>query len=295
MALALSNISATYPVDEDHLVLQAVSITIADRGCVAIVGPSGSGKSTIGRIMNGLHRPKSGTVKIDGKDMHAMPSLAEARRMVGLLMQQPDNQLFGMTVGEDIRFGPMQAGIDLAGCVKRMETAMVRVGLNHDTFVGRSPFSLSGGERRRVAMAGLLAMQPRHLILDEPVAGLDPAGRDSIEAVIAETAQQIGVVLLTADLPLALRLADRVILLDAGQVAFDGAPAAAVEDRGQLTRLRLLAPAGADVLQELRARGALVGELTDMRPASVLAAIVAAVASKAPRNDGTIMEAAGQC
>jgi energy-coupling factor transporter ATP-binding protein EcfA2 len=295
MALKLADISATYPIDENHLVLRGVSVAIEDRGCVAVVGPSGCGKSTLGRIMNGLHKPKAGTVEIDGKDIHAMPSLAEARRMVGLLMQQPDNQLFGMTVGEDIRFGPTQAGIDLAACMRRMESAMSRVGLDHDTFVARSPFSLSGGERRRVAMAGLLAMQPRHLVLDEPVAGLDPAGRDSIETVIADTAGQIGVVLLTADLPLALRLADRVILLEAGHIVFDGDPATAVDDRDQLARLRLLAPVGADVLRELRLRGAPIGELHDMRPASVLEAIASAVARRASSTTGTTVEASRPC
>jgi energy-coupling factor transporter ATP-binding protein EcfA2 len=295
MALKLTNISASYPIDENHLVLCGVSIAVEDRGCIAVVGPSGSGKSTLGRIMNGLHQPKAGTVEIDGKDIHAMPSLAEARRMVGLLMQQPDNQLFGMTVGEDIRFGPTQAGLDLAACMRRMETAMARVGLDRDTFVGRSPFSLSGGERRRVALAGLLAMQPRHLVLDEPAAGLDPAGRDSIESVIAESALQIGVVLLTADLPLALRLADRVILLETGNIVFDGKPATAVEDRELLARLRLLAPVGADVLHELRLRGAPVDQLSDMRPASVLAAITSAVARRASSGAGNNGAVARPC
>jgi energy-coupling factor transport system ATP-binding protein len=277
MALKLVSVSARYPIDEERLVLDKVSLTVRDSGCLAVVGPSGSGKSTLGRVMNGLHRPSEGTVELDNLDIHSMNSLAEARRRVGLLMQQPDNQLFGMTVGEDIRFGPSQAGIDLDTCLRRMERAMALVGLDHDTFVSRSPFSLSGGERRRVALAGLLAMQPRHLVLDEPVAGLDPAGREKIEAVIAETAEQIGVVLLTADLPLALRLADHVILLDAGRVVYDGAPASAVADRELLSRLRLLAPVEADLVDALRSRGAPIPPLEDMRPATVLEAIGAAV------------------
>jgi energy-coupling factor transport system ATP-binding protein len=196
-------------------------------------------------------------------------------------MQQPDNQLFGMTVGEDIRFGPEQAGIDPPTCQARLERAMQRVGLDRDTFVARSPFSLSGGERRRVALAGLLAMQPRHLVLDEPVAGLDPAGRQSIETVITETASQIGIVLLTADLPLAVRLADRIVLLDAGQVIFDGPPGEAVADRARLERLRLLAPIEADVLVALRSRGAPIGSIADMRPPAVFAAITEALNSRA--------------
>jgi energy-coupling factor transport system ATP-binding protein len=206
-----------------------------------------------------------------------MPNITEARRKVGLLMQQPDNQLFGMTVGEDIRFGPLQAGLDLNACMQRMVSSMLRVGLDPDTFAARSPFSLSGGERRRVAIAGLLAMQPRHLVLDEPVAGLDPAGREMIETVVAETASQIGVALLTADLPFALRLADRVILLDAGSVVFDGKPADAVRDRSLLGRLHLLAPVEADVVDALIGRGAHVELVGDMRPGTVLRSIATAV------------------
>jgi energy-coupling factor transport system ATP-binding protein len=158
-----------------------------------------------------------------------------------------------------------------------MVTSMRRVGLDPDAFAARSPFSLSGGERRRVAIAGLLAMQPRHLVLDEPVAGLDPAGRELLETVIAETAAQIGVVLLTADLPFALRLADRVILLDAGSVLFDGLPADAVRDSSLLGRLHLLAPVEAEVVTALQARGAPVELTGDMRPASVLRSIANAV------------------
>jgi energy-coupling factor transport system ATP-binding protein len=291
MALKLTAVSASYPIDQQRMVLHDVTLVVRDSGCLALVGPSGSGKSTIGRLMNGLHKPAAGTVELDGKNLQELDTIAEARRRVGLLMQQPDNQLFGMTVGEDIRFGPELAGIDLATSMHRLETAMEMVGLNKEQFASRSPFSLSGGERRRVALAGLLAMQPRHLVLDEPAAGLDPAGRESIEHVISDTATRIGVVLLTADLPLALRLADRVVLLDAGRVVFDGAPGGAVADRDLLKRLRLLAPVEADVLDALKSRGAPIEPVADMRPDSVLAAILAAlreaprVASSAGRQD----------
>jgi len=235
-------------------------------------------------VMNGLHKPKEGVVEIDGTDIRTMPSIAEARRRVGLLMQQADNQLFGMTVGEDIRFGPEQAGIALDECEERAERAMARVGLDRDAFIARSPFSLSGGERRRVALAGLLAMQPRHLVLDEPVSGLDPAGRSTIETVIAEAAEQMGIVLLTADLPLALRLAARVVIMDAGRIAFDGLAGDAVADRGQLGSLHLLAPVEADVLDELRKRGAPIGPTPDMRSSAVLSAISSGLQSAWPRN-----------
>jgi energy-coupling factor transport system ATP-binding protein len=282
MVLSLRAVSASYPIDQKRMVVHEVTLDVHDSGCLALVGPSGSGKSTIGRLMNGLHKPAAGTVELDGKNLQELDSIAEARRRVGLLMQQPDNQLFGMTVGEDIRFGPELAGIDLETSQRRLESAMELVGLDKERFVSRSPFSLSGGERRRVALAGLLAMQPRHLVLDEPAAGLDPAGRESIEQVISDTGTRIGVVLLTADLPLALRLADRVVLLDAGRIVYDGAPSGAVADRDLLQRLRLLAPVEADVLEALKGRGAPVGPLVDMRPASVFAAISDAM-RQAPR------------
>jgi energy-coupling factor transport system ATP-binding protein len=277
MALKLTGVSASYPIDEQRMVVRNVTLHVPDKGCLALVGPSGSGKSTIGRLMNGLHKPAAGVVELDGTNLQEMESIAEARRRVGLLMQQPDNQLFGMTVGEDIRFGPELAGIDPTTSEQRLEAAMEMVGLERQRFVARSPFSLSGGERRRVALAGLLAMQPRHLVLDEPIAGLDPAGREAIETVIADTGTRIGVVLLTADLPLALRLADRVILLDSGRVAYDGTPGEAVADRALLKRLHLLVPIEADVLDALKDRGAPIGRVVDMRPASILSAITAAL------------------
>jgi energy-coupling factor transport system ATP-binding protein len=277
MALTLEGVSAHYAGYEQHQVLSGVDLAIGDHGCLAVVGPSGSGKSTLGRVMNGLLRPAAGRVLLDGSDLHNLPSLAEARRRVGLLMQQPDNQLFGSTVGEDIRFGPQQAGLPEDECLDRMAAAMARVGLDHDAFVARSPFSLSGGERRRVALAGLLAMRPQHLVLDEPIAGLDPAGRASIEAVIAEAARELSVILLTADLPLALRLAERVVLLDAGGVAFDGTPSEAVVDRARLAHLRLIVPVQVDVLEDLRARGAPIAMPPDLRPATILDAVIRAV------------------
>jgi energy-coupling factor transport system ATP-binding protein len=273
MALTLAGLSAHYAGYEQHQVLSGVDLAIGDHGCLAVVGPSGSGKSSLGRVMNALLRPSAGRVLLDGADLHDLPSLAEARRRVGLLMQQPDNQLFGSTVGEDIRFGPQQAGLPEDECLDRMAAAMARVGLDRESFVARSPFSLSGGERRRVALAGLLAMRPQHLVLDEPIAGLDPAGRASIEAVIAEAARELSVILLTADLPLALRLADRVVLLDAGRVLFDGLARDAVADRARLSRLRLIVPVQVEVLEMLRSRGAPVAQTPDLRPATVLDAV----------------------
>ena len=283
MSLTLAGVSAHYPGAEAQPSLRDLDIEIGDRGCLAVVGPSGSGKSTLGRVLNGLLRPSSGTVALDGEDVAKLDSLAIARRRVGLLMQQPDNQLFGVTVGEDIRFGPQQAGLDEETCQGRMEAAMRRVGLDRKTFASRSPFSLSGGERRRVALAGLLAMEPGHLVLDEPIAGLDPAGRGSIESVIAETAQGISVVLLTADLPLALRLADRVLLLEEGRVVFDGTPAHAVADQGLITRLRLMVPVQVELLAELAERGMVLPPSGDRRPQTVVRTIVDALSDKRER------------
>ncbi len=277
MALTLTNIAARYPCDKSPTVLDGVNLSAGAQGCVAVVGPSGSGKSTIGRVMNGLLRPTEGTVELDGTDIHQMPSLAGARRRIAVLMQQPDNGLFGVTVGEDIRFGPLQAGFDADESLERMIVAMDRVGLERDAFVSRSPFSLSGGERRRVALDGLLAMQPQHLVLDEPGAGLDPAGRESIERVIVQLAQELSIILLTADLPLALRLADHLLLLEHGRVLFTGTPSDGVEDRERLARLRLIVPPQVDVLAALRQRGAPIPATRNLRPTTVLATITEAL------------------
>lgn len=271
MAIQLKDIVAGY--GDGPPALDGINLDVGAHGCVAVVGPSGCGKSTLARVMNGLMKPSSGTVTLDGVNIQELESLAIARRRVGLLMQQPDNQLFGTTVGEDIRFGPLQAGLDEETCIERMTTAMERVGLDRDAFAARSPFSLSGGERRRVALAGLLAMQPQHLVLDEPIAGLDPAGRESIEAVIRQTATQLSVVLLTADLPLALRLAERLVLMEQGHTVFDGMPAGVIDERTLVERLRLVLPVQATLLLALRERGITVQPSRDLRPDTVVQAL----------------------
>ncbi|HEY8285212.1 MAG TPA: ATP-binding cassette domain-containing protein, partial [Chloroflexota bacterium] len=173
--------------------------------------------------------------------------------------------------------GPLQAGFNPDESRERMVNAMARVGLDQKAFVARSPFSLSGGERRRVALAGLLAMRPQHLVLDEPVAGLDPAGRESIEQVIMQLAEDLSVILLTADLPLALRLADHLLLLESGRVLFAGTPSDGVADRERLARLRLIVPPQADLLAALRERGAPIPATENLRPATVLHTITEAL------------------
>lgn len=280
MALTLSHVVARYAGDDEQPVLNDVSLEVGVRGCIAVVGPSGSGKSTLGRVMIGLLKPAAGTVALDGTDIHQLESLAIARRRIGLLMQQPDNQLFGLTVGEDIRFGPLQAGLDDATCMQRMEESMASVGLDRQAFVARSPFSLSGGERRRVALAGLLAMEPAHLVLDEPIAGLDPVGQDEIERVVAQMAQRLSVVLLTADLPLALRLADRLVLLEGGAVQFDGPPADGVAQQELIERLRLAVPPQVQLLAALRGRGLAIDTGGDLRPTAVAQGIARTLLSE---------------
>ena len=220
--------------------LSHVNLTIQKGEFVGIIGHTGSGKSTLIQHLNGLIRPTGGQVICDGEDIFAAPTgvkkkkvlralqaakMKRVRQKVGLVFQYPEHQLFEMTVAGDIAFGPKNLGLGEEEIERRVDQAMAMVGLS-DEYKEKSPFELSGGQKRRVAIAGVLAMQPEYLILDEPTAGLDPRGRDEILTQVQQLQKQQGitVILVSHSMEDVAKYVDRIIAMGEGRVQLDGTP-----------------------------------------------------------------------
>lgn len=230
MSIKLSNIYHTYSKGTpfERLALNNVSLDIAKGEIVAIIGHTGSGKSTLVQHLNGLLKPDQGQATIDDIDITANGAQAKAaRQQVGMVFQYPEHQLFAETVFEDIAFGPRNKGVEEEAVAKQVREAMEFVGLDYDTFAQRSPFQLSGGQMRRVAIAGVVAMNPDYLVLDEPSAGLDPRSRNAVfkEIMSLHKSRGIAIVLVTHSMEEAVKYADRLLVINAGKVLFDGTPA----------------------------------------------------------------------
>ena len=230
MSIKLSNIYHTYSKGTpfERLALNNVSLEIAKGEIVAIIGHTGSGKSTLVQHLNGLLKPDQGQATIDDIDITAKGAQAKAaRQQVGMVFQYPEHQLFAETVFEDIAFGPRNKGFEEEAVAKQVREAMEFVGLDYETFAQRSPFQLSGGQMRRVAIAGVVAMNPDYLVLDEPSAGLDPRSRNAVfkEIMSLHKSRGIAIVLVTHSMEEAVKYADRLLVINAGKVLFDGTPA----------------------------------------------------------------------
>ena len=230
MSIKLSNIYHTYSKGTpfERLALNNVSLEIAKGEIVAIIGHTGSGKSTLVQHLNGLLKPDKGQATIKDIDITAKGAQAKAaRQQVGMVFQYPEHQLFAETVFEDIAFGPRNKGVEEEAVAKQVREAMEFVGLDYDTFAQRSPFQLSGGQMRRVAIAGVVAMNPDYLVLDEPSAGLDPRSRNAVfkEIMSLHKSRGIAIVLVTHSMEEAVKYADRLLVINAGRVLFDGTPA----------------------------------------------------------------------
>ena len=230
MSIKLSNIYHTYSKGTpfERLALNDVSLEIAKGEVVAIIGHTGSGKSTLVQHLNGLLKPDKGQATIDDIDITAKGAQAKAaRQQVGMVFQYPEHQLFAETVFEDIAFGPRNKGVGEEELPKQVREAMEFVGLDYDTFAQRSPFQLSGGQMRRVAIAGVVAMNPDYLVLDEPSAGLDPRSRNAVfkEIMSLHKSRGIAIVLVTHSMEEAVKYADRLLVINSGRILFDGTPA----------------------------------------------------------------------
>ena len=238
--------------------LDDVSLTIHDGEFVGLIGHTGSGKSTLVQHLNGLILPTSGKITVDGMDLADKNTDKRAiRRRVGLVFQYPENQLFEETVAKDIAFGPKNLGLDEAEIDRRVCTAMRRVALDYDKLSQRSVFELSGGQMRRVAIAGVLAMEPQTLVLDEPCAGLDPKGREEILGLISDLHRESGatIVMVSHSMDDVAALAERVIVMNHGKVAMDGAPREVFSRGEELRAIGLDVPQAVELAQKLREKG----------------------------------------
>ena len=243
--------------------LNDVSLTIGDGEFIGLIGHTGSGKSTLVQHLNGLLKPTGGRILVDGLDLADKQTDKRAvRRKVGLVFQYPENQLFEETVEKDIAFGPKNLGLDDAEISRRVREAMAKVALDYDRLKDRSVFELSGGQMRRVAIAGVLAMEPGTLVLDEPCAGLDPKGREEILGLIRRLHEQAGttIVMVSHSMDDVASLAERVIVMNRGEVYMDGAPREVFSRGDDLRALGLDVPQAVELAQRLRERGLPVPE-----------------------------------
>lgn len=258
MPIEVSNLTHTYMkgTTSEVTAISGVSFRIEDGEFVGLIGATGSGKSTLIQHLNGLLRPTSGTVLVDGVDIWSKGvSLKQIRRKIGLVFQYPEQQVFEETVYDDIAFGPRNLGFSQAEVEARVEKACELVGLDKK-LLPRSPFELSGGQVRRVAIAGILAIQPKVLILDEPTAGLDPKGRMEILDNIKQLHETgMTVILVSHNMDDVARLCERVMVLEKGTLVFDGPAREVFTQREFLYSKQLRPPEVTLLMEKLRQRG----------------------------------------
>ena len=238
--------------------LNDVSFRIENGEFVGIIGHTGSGKSTLVQHLNGLLKPTSGQVLVDGEDLNGEHVNRRAlRQRIGLVFQYPEYQLFEETVAKDIAFGPKNQGLSAAEIDERVRYAMDCVHLDYQKYAERSPFELSGGQMRRVAIAGVLAMRPSVLILDEPTAGLDPRGRDRILSMLEElhARENVTILMVSHSMDDMARLATRLIVMSDGKIVADGTPREIFMQEEMMTSIGLDVPESARLCARLRAKG----------------------------------------
>ncbi|NLL29556.1 MAG: energy-coupling factor transporter ATPase [Clostridiales bacterium] len=260
MSIKIENLVHVYMPKSpfEKVALNNVNLEINDGEFVALIGHTGSGKSTLIQHMNGLLRPTSGKIIIDSTDItEKNVKLSDIRKKVGLVFQYPEYQLFEETIEKDIEFGPRNLGLDNEEITRRVKIAMNMVGLDYETYKDKSPFDLSGGQKRRVAIAGVIAMEPKTLILDEPTAGLDPKGRDDIlnQIKILHDEYKMTIIIVSHSMEDVANIAERVIVMNKGEVALQGKPSEVFVEVEKLEKMGLAVPQVTYLMRELKNKG----------------------------------------
>ena len=264
MAVEIKNLNYIYGQDTvfEQYALKNVNLSIADGEFIGLIGHTGSGKSTLTQHLNGLLKASSGDILYNGESIYKEGySMKALRSKVGLVFQYPEHQLFEVDVLSDVCFGPKNQGLSQEEIEKRAKEALSLVGLD-ESFYEQSPFELSGGQKRRVAIAGVLAMKPEVLILDEPTAGLDPKGRDDILGLIADLHKKQGmtIILVSHSMEDVAKYVSRLVVMNHGEKTYDGAPKEVFRHYKELESMGLAAPQITYVVQALRQRGIPVSE-----------------------------------
>lgn len=259
MQITFRQVSHTYQPGSpfQSTALSNIDFTVESGEFLALIGHTGSGKSTLAQHINGLLKPTSGQVLMDGSDIHADGySKKTLRQKVGMVFQYAEHQLFEETVEKDIAFGPKNLGLNEAEITIRVQEAMEKVGLEYDEFKEKSPFELSGGQMRRVAIAGVLAMRPEVLILDEPAAGLDPMSREEMLQLIKALHEKgTTIVMISHSMDDVARFATRAIVLKKGTIAMDGTPAEIFRHADELEDMGLDVPVICKLARDMQKAG----------------------------------------
>lgn len=256
MPLVFDEVSFSY--EEGREVLHSLDLVVEDGEALGVIGHTGSGKSTLAQLADALLVPTSGTVTVDGMDTADRALRKKIRERVGLVFQYPESQLFASSVAEDLAFGPKNLGLPAEEVERRCREALSRVGFSYDELAERSPFDLSGGQQRRVALAGVLAMEPTTLVLDEPAAGMDPQTAREIRGYLRSLHEQgMSIVLVSHSMEEVAELCDRVLVLDGGRAFLEGSPEEVFSpgNYAELRRINLGVPRATKFAIELAAKG----------------------------------------
>lgn len=264
IAIEIKGLKYTYskglPYEKEALL--SIDLLVYEGEAIGILGHTGSGKSTLIQHLNGILFPEQGEIKIFGeKIINDKKFLKNLRKLVGIVFQFPEDELFAETVYEDIAFGPKNLGLTEDEIDERVLTSLIEVGLN-ESYLDRSPFSLSGGEKRRVAIASILSMRPKILVLDEPTSGLDPLGREEIIKLIKrlKNEKNVTIILVSHSMEDVLSLVDRVYILNNGKVVFEGDTISVFKDKEKVEKLDLSIPEIFMLGEELKKEGFVIKE-----------------------------------